>query len=110
LLHGLSVLIELLKRHINNQHDETTTVEQLPPVLQLVVANLEKFNNFLINPANDPESKNDAKLFLPSGLIEPLGFHRLKIIEFFAILSRSNYKCIDDIIIKLNILNTCLVS
>jgi len=108
LLHGLSVLIELLKRHINDHHDETTTVEQLPPLLQLVVNNLEKFNSFLINPSTNPESKNDAKLLLPTGAIEPLGFHRLKIIEFFAILARSNYKCIDNVIIKLNILNNCL--
>jgi len=107
LLHGLSVLIELLKRHINDHHDETTTVEQLPPLLQLVVNNLEKFNNFLVNPSSSNE-KNDAKLLLPSGLMEPLGFHRLKIIEFFAILARSNYKCIDNVIIKFNILNTCL--
>jgi len=104
LLHGLSLLTELLKRHINEHHDEVTTTEQLPVVLQIVVSNMEKFNNFLV----PSETKNETKLLLPVGTIEPLGFHRLKIIEFSSILARTNYKCIDNVIINLNILNTCL--
>ncbi len=89
---------------MNEHHDETTTLEQLPPLLRLIVENLDKFNGFLV-----PSGNVEAKLLLPSGPIEPLGFHRLKIIEFFAILARTNYKCIDNVIVKLNVLNTCLV-
>jgi len=104
LLHGLSVVIELLKRHMNEHHDETTTLDQLPALLHLIVDHLDKFAGFLIPNENSTE----PKLILPSGPIEPLGFHRLKIIEFFAILARTNYKCIDNVIVKLNVLNTCL--
>lgn len=107
LLHSLSVVIELLKRHINEHHDDTTTVDQLPPLLQSVVQNIDKLQLFLSNP-NNSDSKNDAKLILPVGTVDPLGFHRLKIIEFFAILVRTNYKCVDDAIVKSNVLNVCL--
>lgn len=107
LLHSLSVVIELLKRHINEHHDDTTTVDQLPPLLQSVVQNIDKLQLFLSNP-NNADSKNDAKLILPVGTVDPLGFHRLKIIEFFAILVRTNYKCVDDAIVKSNVLNVCL--
>jgi len=105
LLHGLSVVIELLKRHIND-HDDSATVEQLPPLLRMVVANLDKFHTFLNSPNSD--AKSDAKLLLPVGAIEPLGFHRLKVIEFFAVLVRINYKCIDTAIVKSNILSSSL--
>jgi len=111
LLHGLSVIIELLKRHMNEHHDDTTPVENLPPLLQMVVANLDKFHVFLSAGNannNNSENKNDAKLILPVGAIEPLGFHRLKIMEFFAILVRTNFKCVDTAIIKANVLSTCL--
>jgi len=113
LLHGSSVVIELLKRHISEHVEETITIEQLPPLLQQVVSHAEKLHSYLTlaNPNTNneqKENKNDAKLLLPSGAEEPLGFHRLKIIEFFAILIRTNYKCIDNVIIKLNVLNTCL--
>ena len=47
-------------------------------------------------------------MILPVGTVDPLGFHRLKIIEFFAILVRTNYKCVDDAIVKSNVLNVCL--
>jgi hypothetical protein len=108
LLHSLSVVIELLKRHINEHHDDTTTVDQLPPLLQSVVQNIDKLQLFLSNPNVNSDSKNDAKLILPVGAVDPLGFHRLKIIEFFAILVRTNYKCVDDAIVKSNVLNVCL--
>lgn len=106
LFNGLTVVIELLKRHVSEQHDDVTTVENLPPILNLVVNNLTKFHGYLLNPMSD--KNNDAKLILPSGNAEPLGFHRLKVVEFFSILIRTNYKCIDEAIAKNNIMKTCL--
>jgi len=107
LLHGLSVVIELLKRHINEHHDEATEVDQLPALLRFVVTNIDKFHQLLTEP-NQHNEKHDIKLNLPTGKHEPLGFHRLKIVEFFAILVRTNYKCIDSIVVKSGVLDTCL--
>lgn len=108
LLHGLSVIIELLKRHINEHHDETTQVEQLPTLLQHVVQHLDAMHQILLTSPTKDKHPDEPKVVMSSGVVEPLGFHRLKVIEFFAILVRTNYKCIDTAIIKTNSLNTCL--
>lgn len=100
---GLNVIIELLRRHQNEDSDTKTKIEELPPLLRTVCDNLEKFNSFL---TTNSEVK---KISLSAiGEITPLGFHRLKIIEFFAVLVRCNYKCIDEALIKLNVFSSCL--
>lgn len=108
----MSVVIELLKRHINDHHDDTTTVENLPPLLHMVVSNIDKFHSYLTfsKQSTEETKESDVKLLLPVGAVEPLGFHRLKVIEFFAVLVRTNYKCIDTAIVKTGVLATCLVS
>jgi len=42
------------------------------------------------------------------GEIVPLGFHRLKVVEFLMSLVKSNHQRVDEELIKLNILSTCL--
>src|SRR5256885_1937769 len=52
---------------MNEHHDDTTPVENLPPLLQMVVANLDKFHVFLSAGNannNNSENKNDAKRIL----------------------------------------------
>jgi len=104
LLHGLCVITELLRRHIRDQHDDLTKLEELPPFLKLIISHLDKFHNLIIKP-KDQQSK---LLPQPYGPIEPLGFHKLKVIEFFASLGRTNYSCIDTEIMKAGIIGSCL--
>jgi len=104
LLHGLTVVVELLRHHTNDQHNSGATVEELPTLLKIIVQNLEKFHLFI-----KKEQKSEEKLLAqPIGQIQPLGFQRLKVIEFFTVLFRTNYACIDAQIIKQGILSSCL--
>lgn len=103
LLHGLNVIIELLRRHFNEEPVSEESVDKLPPLLKVISQNLEKLFE-LLKP-----SPNVKKIHLSAvGEITPLGFHRLKIIEFFAALVLCNFKYIDGILIKLNLLTSCL--
>jgi len=104
LLNGLTVLIELLRRHVREHHDEETTLEQLPPILRLSVDNLVPLIK-LITPSADT---NTATLQTTTGKVVPLGFERLKIVEFISALFITNKLCIDQELVKTDILNTCL--
>lgn len=107
LLHGLTVVIELLRRHVNEHHDDSTKVEDLPPLFKLIVNSLPKFHSYL-SLKTKTNNKPTVTMPLPSGEFEPLGFYRLKVIEFFAILIITNHGALDAEIMKLGVLSTCL--
>lgn len=104
LLNGLTVLIELLRRHVREHHDDETTLEQLPPILKLSVDNLEP----LIKLLSTAPGENTTTLLTTTGKVVPLGFERLKIVEFISALFITNKLCIDNELVKTDILNTCL--
>jgi hypothetical protein len=104
LLHGLTVLVELLQRHVQETIDATTAIDALPEFLKLVMVKGEKLYLLL----KDESHNNQTKILLTVGDVLPLGFHRLKIIEFFCALVRTNYKCVIENLIKLGVINFCL--
>jgi len=106
MLHGLTVLTELLRRHSSNAEDNDSKLEDLPPFLRIVVANLGRFLEH--TGTQQTEKKSVPLLPQPIGPIEPLGFHRLKIVEFFAVVARTNKKCIDDELMRLGVIGACL--
>eukprot|EP01116_Phalansterium_solitarium_P018501 TRINITY_DN4912_c0_g1_i2.p1 TRINITY_DN4912_c0_g1~~TRINITY_DN4912_c0_g1_i2.p1 ORF type:complete len:617 (+),score=181.07 TRINITY_DN4912_c0_g1_i2:149-1999(+) len=102
LLHGVTVLIELLRRHRRERNDDLAQLEELATPLKLTLANLDKFLALLNQPS-------DATVTLPGvGTIPPLGFHKLKIVDLFSMLVHSNFKCIDDELVKKNVISTLL--
>jgi len=89
MLHGLSVVIELLRRHAKDNTDDTTPMDGLSPLLSASVSLLEQFNTFLKTPV-----QND--MITTVGQINPLGFYRLKVVDFYLSLLRTRYRCIDE--------------
>ena len=81
LLHGLTVLVELLQRNVQENVDSTSTIDSLPPFLKLVSERVDKL--FVLLKSDETSNK---KVTLTFGEIVPLGFHRLKVIEFFCAL------------------------
>ncbi|EGC34970.1 hypothetical protein DICPUDRAFT_92107 [Dictyostelium purpureum] len=103
-LYGLTVIIRLLRRDKDNCKNELVTapLEQLSPLFKESLAHIEEFNKLL-------KQTSDISFTTTTGpLSPPLGFHRLKVIEFFADLINSRYLCIDKKIMELDILSTCL--
>lgn len=98
MLNGLGVVIELLKRHARDSSDDTTSLDGLPPLLSASVSHLPQFDTFLKTPYNGSLQTQ----------VPPLGFYRLKVIDFYLALIRTRYRCVDDQVIKQNVLNTCL--
>jgi len=105
LVHGLAVVIQLLRRHSQPTYDRITTIDQLPPFLKAVTSSLDLLHR-VIGPGS--KSKDRSQLTLTFGTIEPLGLPRLRTVEFFAALFRTNYGCIEESLMKLNVLNSCL--
>lgn len=102
LLHGVTVLIELLRRHRRDCNDDLTQLDELATPLRLTLDNLDKFIALLQQPS-------DATVTLPGvGTIPPLGFHKLKIVDLFSMLVHSNFKCIDDELLKKSVVSTVL--
>eukprot|EP01133_Synstelium_polycarpum_P017757 gene17757-21180_t len=102
-LHGLTVVIKLLRRHKDN-HDviANTPLESLGSLFKESLQHTEELNEMLRKPSDDSFTTT-------TGILSPpLGFHRLKIIEFFADLINSRYLCIDQKFMELGILTTCL--
>lgn len=91
--YGLSVLIELLRRHMNDGLDELTKLEDLPSLLKIIMAHIEPLHALI----NDEASRT-----------KPIGFHRLKITEFFSALTHANYLCIDEELMRLGVFTTCV--
>jgi len=120
LLYGIQVVIELLRRHPHSSlsqgsdsvhHDDLTKLEDLSPLFRVTVENLPRLKELLSQTLTTTDNNNNTvPLTFPSpiGHIEPLGFHRLKIIEFFAALIACNYSCIDQELIRLDVLSSCL--
>lgn len=87
--------------------DTTSQIEDLNPFLQITL----KHANHLYNYLETPHSDTNPRKVLLSGIGEfiPLGFHRLKIVEFFVALIRTNYNCISLYLTKLGAISRCLV-
>jgi hypothetical protein len=109
LLHGLTVVIELLRRHVKERHDDTTTLDQLHPLLKTTIQHLPTLTQLLTQRA-DPTHAETTVFVLESsvGKIVPLGFERLKIVELLSALFMTNYQCIDAELMRLNVLSICL--
>lgn len=105
MLHGLNVLVELLQRHIQDNMDSTTTTQTLLPFLQQIIKRSDQLYGLLKLDLNSTQ----GKVQLTFGDIIPLGFHRLKIVEFFCSLVRTNYKCIVEVLTKAGVITSCLV-
>jgi len=91
--YGLSVLIELLRRHMNDGLDEYTKLEDLPSLIKIIVAHLEPLHALI----NDERSMS-----------QPIGFQRLKVTEFFSALTHANFLCVDMELMRLGIFSTCV--
>lgn len=102
--HGLSVLIELLRRHMNDGLDDLTKLEDLPSIIKLIVAQLNKLHSFITQ-----DKPNMEKAVFPNTPGTPgLGFQRLKIVEFFSALTHTNFLCVDQELMNLGIFATCV--
>ncbi|EGG14378.1 hypothetical protein DFA_12150 [Cavenderia fasciculata] len=105
-LHGLTVIIKLLRRH--KEHSDSvvtkkTPLAELAPVFKESLIHTEELKNLLTKPT-------ESSFTTTTGLLSPpLGFHRLKVIEFFADLINSRYLCIDQKFIQQDILSACLL-
>jgi len=99
------VIIELLRRHISEHHDDSTQLDELPPVLRLAVTNLATLNKYI---SVQSYSQLTPSLDTQWGKIVPLGFERLKIIELIAALFTTNCHCIDQALMQINALGNCL--
>jgi len=93
LLNGLSVVIELLRRYARETTEDTTPTEALPPLLAASVGKLEQFDAFLKTPVS-------ANMLTTVGQLNPLGFYRLKVVEFYLSLIRTRYRSIDQHFVK----------
>lgn len=84
LLNGLSVVIELLRRYAHETTEDTTPLESLPPLLASSAAKLEHFDTFLKTPV-------PTNMVTTVGQLNPLGFYRLKVVDFYLSLLRTRY-------------------
>eukprot|EP01099_Mayorella_cantabrigiensis_P000428 TRINITY_DN1195_c0_g1_i2.p1 TRINITY_DN1195_c0_g1~~TRINITY_DN1195_c0_g1_i2.p1 ORF type:complete len:379 (-),score=79.26 TRINITY_DN1195_c0_g1_i2:468-1604(-) len=102
LLHGLTVVIELLKRISPETYNSTTTVPELPPLLRNIVEQLDRFKGILDSPPDDHRIQSTF------GEIQALGFYRLKVVELMVSLVKCNYQCVAEAMVSLGIITTCL--
>jgi serine/threonine-protein phosphatase 6 regulatory subunit 3 len=93
LLNGLSVVIELLRRYAREATEDATSLETLPPLLSASVGKLEQFDTFLKTPVSN-------NMLTTVGQLNPLGFYRLKVVDFYLSLLRARYRSIDAQFIK----------
>jgi len=105
---GLKVFSSLLEFHISSKYDDETTVENLPSYLKFVTGHLSEFHTLLTAPKKSGFGQKSLTLNEPVGQINPLGFQRLKVVEFFAILTHTNYHCIYKEMMQLGIFKTCM--
>jgi serine/threonine-protein phosphatase 6 regulatory subunit 3 len=89
LLNGLSVVIELLRRYARDITEDTVPLETLPPLLATSVTKLEQFDTFLKTPM--PQD-----MVTTVGQLNPLGFYRLKVVDFYLSVLRTRYRSIDQ--------------
>lgn len=111
LLHGLAVIIELLRRHVGDRLDDTSSMDDLVPLIKISVANAKTLTGLLDGtPSTNNNNSNNTAFILETqvGKFAPLGFERLKIVEFFAALFMTTYKCVDTELINLAVLDSAL--
>jgi serine/threonine-protein phosphatase 6 regulatory subunit 3 len=96
---GLGVIVELLRRTVVT-HDSTAPPH---PLIVEVVHNLDAFYNLIITPPSVPRMETTFGVLAP-----PFGSLRLKVLEFFVALIRTRHHIVDEKIIQLNLLTTCL--
>jgi len=101
---GLKVLIGLLERHILAAYDTDTTIENLPVFLKSLCGHLDILHTKL----TEIKSPKKVLLSLPIGEISAVGSERLKIVEFFAVLSQSNYHSINSLLVSKGIFASCI--
>jgi len=101
LLYGIQVPIELLKR-LNKSIKELLIIPvDIPPILNIILKRLNDFHVVLNTPPN--------QIITSMGVINPpAGKARIKVIEFFVHLVRTNYEVVALEIIKAEIIKTCL--
>jgi len=101
LLYGIQVPIELLKR-LNKSIKELLIIPaDIPPILNIILKRLNDFQVVLNTPPN--------QITTSMGVINPpAGKARIKVIEFFVHLVRTNYEAVALEIIKAGIIKTCL--
>jgi len=113
LLHGLTVVIELLKRNTifdsaqngNINQENFKQISDLPPLLRLLSEQFEHFPKLLLSPPLTEQQRVNQR---NRGDQESLGFYRLKVVEFIVAFVRTSYELITDIIIQHNVLSICL--
>lgn len=114
---GLSVIVDLLRRHTNESMDDLTKIDDLPPLFKIILANLDKLHELLRADNSNSKEEEDAKspsakslltLPLPIGEIKKLGFARLKIVEFFTALIHTNYLCVTLQLLSSNVVSSCV--
>jgi serine/threonine-protein phosphatase 6 regulatory subunit 3 len=93
LLNGLSVVIELLRRYAREATEEGTSLTTLPTLLSASVGKLVQFDEFLKTPVAN-------NMLTTVGQLNPLGFYRLKVVDFYLSLLRARYRSIDAQFIK----------
>jgi len=98
----LDVIIELVKRNVCDKFDSTTAIEQVPTPLAVILKHLSSFRD-MIN-----KEDNEGKVVLSTGELKPLGFRKLKIVQFCAPLFATNYKSIGHSLIKTDLLGVLL--
>jgi serine/threonine-protein phosphatase 6 regulatory subunit 3 len=101
LLHGLTVIIELIRRNSRPAFDTETKVEALPPVLRVAVQNLGKFKAIL------HRTPPMERTFTTMGEIQPVGFPRLKVLEFVAALVQAGFECVDSALVQEDVFSSC---
>jgi hypothetical protein len=100
LVHGLTVVVELLRRNAKPVHETISSLDSLSPVLRVSLSHLPHFSSLL--------TKSNGTIPSTVGEIEPFGTNRLKILEFVLALLQTNYKCVEDKLLELDVITICL--
>ncbi|GAM19833.1 hypothetical protein SAMD00019534_030080 [Acytostelium subglobosum LB1] len=102
-INGLTVMIKLMRKHKDSSIEVSAPLEKLDPLFKQSVTHSQTLNELLKKPTSDLTFTTTTGPMSP-----PLGFYRLKIIEFFTELVSSQYLCIDKVFVDHGILSTIL--
>lgn len=102
LQHGLTVIIELLKKNTNPQPRSQQDSIELPVLFTVILENINHLTTILT------ENKPENTIFSTVGEIIPFGIHRLKIVEFLLALIKTNHAKVDEELIAHGVLSKCL--
>ena len=98
---GLDVAMELVARSVSEEFDDETPLEECPISLQVVLQHVDHLISLLNN------NNNKIQLTTMGNLI-PLGFRRLKVVEFCSPLFVTNRKAIDDLLCEKGLMDVLL--